>query len=148
MTPTWTDIAQAIGSIIAGLAAVVGFWLVIKQLKQVDRTIHRDVLDCLYSRVYEIHQVVLANPDLFKYFYERADAPEDPVLRSKLDTLCEMVFELYELIVLQKDSMSKELYESWFVYMKKMVEQSPVLQQHLETHHDWYVPELQVFLRR
>ena len=106
--PIWTDIAQAIGSVVSCLIGIIGFYVVAKQLKQVDKAIRKEALESLYGRVYEIQQVVLQDPQLRPFFYDNKPLPEDTDTLNKLLVLSEMVLDFYELITLQKEFMPSD----------------------------------------
>jgi len=148
MTPTWTDIAQAIGSIVSCGVTIIGFIFVYKQLKQVEQTIQKDSLESLYGRVHEIHQVILNDPQLRPFFYENRPLPDDEMLLNKVAVFSEMVLDFYELISHQKDFMPSDLFDSWETYIKDLYRRSPVLKDHLHKHSTWYSAEMRAFLTR
>jgi len=142
----WTDIAQGVGSLLSCVIAIIGFVFVIGQLRQVEKTIRKDALESLYGRVQEIHQVILNNPEMKPFFYDKKPMPEDEATLSRLAICAEMVLDFYELITYQKEFMPAHLFNSWQVYIKDLYSNSFALQEHLQKNGAWYSIEMRQFL--
>lgn len=136
--PSWTDVAQAIGSVGGVLVAIVGFVFVIRQLRQVENAMKKDAVEALYARAFDIQSIILNDPALREYFYDNKTQPADSVMRAKLETVSEIVFDFYELIVDEKEFMSPGLYTSWEHYLKDLYSRSPTLRSHLDVNSKWY----------
>jgi hypothetical protein len=136
--PLWTDVVQAIGSLCSFLFTFVGFVLLFRQVRQIERTIRGDVNERLYNQNLEILKCFVDDPEIRPFFYDNKEV--EPTHPSYLKIVCiaEILASYLELVYVQLDEMPPKIRGTWKTYMKAMYANSPSLRQHLKENEDWY----------
>jgi hypothetical protein len=131
-------------------ASVLGFVLVIIQLKQIKRTIQRETHSTLYSHYVEVTKLLTLKPKLRPYFYEKkALDSNDAELLSDINMMSETIASLLEHCVLQKCNLPGNSWKTcWSPYVEERYRQSPVLQNWIHENEAWYATPLTDFLAK
>jgi hypothetical protein len=131
--PSWTDVVQAIAAIGSVLIAVVGFGILIFQIKQLERAIRGDTQSGLYTQTLEIMKFIADNPEIRPYFYEGKELRPEDTSYNLILTATEIVADFFEHVVLQKANLPDEVWQKWCFQIQKTYSNSPVLQEYYAT---------------
>ena len=137
---TWADALQAI-------ASVIGFLIVIYQIRELRRVVQSDTHSKLYAHYLEVNKLLLQNSHLRPYFYDRKILEESdlnqPNLRQDVDMMCEVVLGLLEHAVLQKTNLPDDSWQNcWMVYVYERYQKSPELAKFFSANRKWYARSL------
>jgi hypothetical protein len=137
----WTDIVQAVAAVVTAAITVIGFCLVLKQMRQVDRSIRGSTYGSLYAQQNAITQYLVDNPTLRPYIYGNKDiVPSDPN-HEQVRALAEMFTDFFEHVSSQRENLPCELWPRWFNFIRTVWETSPALRKHLRENRAWYTHE-------
>jgi len=133
MTPHWTDVLPAIGAVGSLLIAVIGFGILIYQIKQLERAIRGDTQSGLYDQTFEIMRFIADNPQIRPYFYEGKELRPGDESYDLIMTATEMVADFFEHVVLQKVNLPSEVWQKWCFQIQKTYSNSPTLREYYTT---------------
>lgn len=146
MTPSWTDVLQALASV-GGLAiAAIGFWFVIVQLRQVRTSIESDTHSKLYVEDFEYTKILFEHPEFQKYFRASAEIQADHPSYAQIEQLAELICTHFEHVVLQMENLPEHIRPRWLDYMRSIFSTSPILRVHLRSNRQWYSERLHAAL--
>jgi hypothetical protein len=136
----WTSDVQAI-------ASVVGFVVIIYQIRQLKRAVQSDTHSKLYSHYLEVTKLWLQKPQLRPYFYEGKtldeSAPNYQDMRREIDVMCEVILGLLEHAVLQKTNLPGDSWKNcWKAYAEERYTCSPDLSKFFSVNRNWYAKAL------
>ena len=117
----------AIGACILPLITVIGFWLVVKQLRGEREALETATRDQVYQASLGILKMFVEHPDLRPYFYDSIPMPGQILERSKVLAACEVMGDHWENILLSKKSLDQETLGVWRNYMRGIYGASPSL---------------------
>lgn len=105
------------------------------------------VNDTFYAKAFELQQIFIDRPELWPYFYHGKDpgsdtSAEQAVLLEVVSLLTLDYFDLIELIYREDLRMDQKDVAGTHVYMRHLINQSPVLRQTFDRYREWY-PKLQ-----
>ena len=123
----WTDVAQLV-------ATVIGFVLVIVQLRRLRSATEGDTHADLYGQYMEVGKLFLSKPHLRPYFYESAAidvaAPDGARTSQEVAVMCELVTSLLEHAALQEPNLPGDSWEEcWKAYTYERFDCSAVLRE-------------------
>jgi hypothetical protein len=142
MTPQWTDVLQGIGAIGSVLIAVIGFGILIYQIKQLERAIRGDTQSGLYTQSFEILRFLADNPEIRPYLYEGKVLKMDDASYNLVMSATEIVADFFEHVVLQKPNLPANVWEKWAIQIVNTYSNSPTLQQHYASNKAAYCEDL------
>lgn len=128
--PQWTDVVQAIAAIGSLLIAVVGFLILIFQIKQLERAIRGDTQSGLYAHTFEIMKFIADSPQIRPYFYDGKELRAGDESYDLVMTATEIVADFFEHVVLQKANLPDEVWQKWCLQIQKTYSNSPALQEY------------------
>jgi len=107
------------------------------------------VNDAFYAKAFELQRVFIDRPELWPYFYHGQDlAPDTPQEQATLLEVVSLLtldyFDLIEMIYREDLMMDQKDVMGTHVYMRHVIEQSPVLRRNFSRYRDWY-PKLQPY---
>lgn len=90
-----------------------------------------------------VDQLLMKDPELWPYFHDNEDLPEDTVMRTKAIVLAEMLVNLADAVANQKMRhplpwKSKSTWESWQTYFESLYANSPAVREFWRRYHHWY----------
>lgn len=138
MTPMWTDVALAVGSIGTFAVAVIGFPVLILQLRQIERATRGNTHSSLFAQSFETMKLIFGNPEFSPYIYADKELPQDDPHFFALKALVEIIADFLEHVALQKANLPKEVWMHWKEYIISMHRSCPLLREHFRQHADWY----------
>jgi hypothetical protein len=118
----------AIGACILPVITVIGFWLVVKQLRGEREALETQTRDQVYHASLGILKMFVEHPDLRPYFYDSIPMPDQMLERSKVLAACEVMADHWENILLSKKSLDEVTLGVWKDYMRGIYSASPALQ--------------------
>jgi hypothetical protein len=133
MTPQWTDVLQAIGAIGSLLIAVIGFGILIFQIRQLERAIRGDTQSGLYAQTFEIMKFIADNPQIRPYFYDGKELRVGDESYNLVLTATEIVADFFEHVVQQKANLPDEVWQKWCVQIQRTYLSSPALREYYTT---------------
>jgi hypothetical protein len=142
LTPKWTDIVQAIGAAGSLLVAVVGFGVLIYQIKQLERAIRATTQGELYSQGFEILKFLGENSEIRAYFYEGKALAENDRARNLVLSATEIVADFFEHIVLQRPNLPEPVWQKWAIQIQNTYLNCPTLQEYFDIHKDMYCDDV------
>ena len=145
MSPDW---ANAVASVVAAMASAIGLFAIWRTLRTSEAQSKNSVYQLVTTRMSAISRSFLDMPELRPYFYDCEDdsnLKEKPELYSRVNIMCEMLFDHIEMIVEQPKVMGL-VGESYERYFDDLLHSSPALQNYWQKNRSWYVPRLQRFV--
>lgn len=121
---------------------VVGFTLIVLQVQQQARAIRGDTYTNLCGLSFEIVNYLAQRPQLYKYFYQRAEFKADDEYWVETRLCCEMIANYCENNLMQREGIPRQVWESWVRFVQQQLSTSVVLQEYLDEYRDWYSPAL------
>jgi hypothetical protein len=133
-TVVWVAILQLL---VSGLGFVVIAWTLRVLVRQIDAQASAGVA----TRQLEFDKVILAHPDLYKYFYQGAElGPENPEYNRAMAAaqLLANYFDGY----FQQEGMYRQMWpdQKWRNYIQDHVAKSPVLRRYVVANSTWFAP--------
>jgi hypothetical protein len=116
--------------------AAGGIIFVWQQIKQVKISLQSGTNERLMAESLEILRFLADHPGNYDYFYHSKDPPETQDESLKCAT--EMIANYLEHVVLQKDTLPKEVQETWYRFVTDTYARSPIVRSHLKKYRDWY----------
>jgi len=144
----WTDVVQASASVVSILVTLGGFFLLLRQLRNVDRTIQGDTNASLCQQSLEILNAMLSRQECYPYFYENQELPDDDPKRIQILYITEMVANYLDLVALQRTNLPTSVWNRWRNFIQDTIKASPVVRKHLTTHAHWYSEELEQLVKQ
>ncbi len=138
----WTEIAQAIGSIVSGVVGLVGFMVVTYQLIQLKIAVRSETHARLYDQAQQVIGILVSRPELRPYFYDNKSIGPDNELHGIVMTYAEMTADYLEHIAVQKKTLPPEVWEKWVPYIRDRYKSSEVLRNYFSVHSAEYSDEL------
>ena len=137
---TWTADVQAI-------ASIVGFVVIIYQIRQLQRAIQSDTHNKLYTHYLEVTKLLLQKPQLRPYFYGGKvldkTVPDQADIRQEIEVMCEVFLSLFEHAVVQKNNLPGDSWQNcWKAYVLERYKNSPVLVTFFTANQAWYAKTL------
>ncbi len=148
MAPNWAEIVEAIAA--AGTMAVAfgGIFFVLRQIKQVERTIRGTTHERLTAESFELLRFLASAPHTYAYFYEGKPLGPDDEHREFILYATEAIVNYLDHVIAQKPNMNAEDWKVWKQFIEDTCRRAPVVRAHLEKHGAWYGPELITMLAR
>lgn len=128
---------------ILGIAVnVIGFTLIVLQVRQQARAIRGDTYTNLCSLNFEIQKFLAERPHLYKYFYALVDIEEGHEHWEEAQCCCQMIASYCENSLMQREGIPKQVGQTWLKTVQHQIITSSVLQDYLMKYKEWYSPEL------
>lgn len=139
----WPASISAIATVVAAVAAMA----VLFQARGIRISLEREAISRLYDRSHALRAAVLQHPELRKFFYGNAARPTDEELLSKLDTLSDMFFDFFELVLDEKPHIGVMKFSQWDEQLGMIFDRSPTLQVFLKRNEALYGTEVILFFK-
>ena len=147
MTTQWTDVVQALSSAAALVVAIVGFFVLRHQIKQVERGIRGETHSGLYQHNFEVMKFIGENAKVRPYFYDGTELAKGSEDYNLVMTAAGIMASLFEHVALQRPNLPKNVWESWVRHIKSMYAKSPALRQYYSEHRCWYSTDMLMLLK-
>lgn len=134
----WTEVTQTWTGVITLAVTIIGFAVLVHQIKQAKKTLHGSTHAAIYSQQHAINEFFIENPDLWRYFYDDCDCPPDDENRPRLVPAAYMIADFFEHLSQQSPNLPAEIWPAWKRYMRYVYEKSPILRQHCSENRLWY----------
>lgn len=121
---------------------VVGFVLVIRQIRQQALATRGDTYTNLCGLSYDILRMMAERPSLYPYFYERKPLAEAGENRIEVLCCCEMIANYCDNTTLQRENIPDHVWRRWRNFISQQIAMSVVLADFLREYRDWYSPEI------
>lgn len=144
MTPPWTDVVMAVGTVLGALFTALGLGFIIIQLRAARRQLTITTFENLYSRMQGIHEIFLEKPHLRPFFYSGESVKEEAEDYAEVCIIAEMLADFFQQVCLQLDLMPPKTAQGWRAYMSDVAGKSPALRAHLRKNSAWYPSRLLV----
>ena len=142
LTPKWTDILQAVGAAASLVVAVIGFGILIYQIRQLERAIRANTQSELYSQGFEILKFLGENSQIRPYFYEGKKLEAHDEARNLVLSATEIVADFFEHVVLQKRNLPNAVWQKWAIQMQNTYLSCPSLQEHFSVNRNVYCEDI------
>lgn len=142
LAPKWTDILQAIGAAGSLVVAVVGFAILIYQIKQLERAIRTTTQSELYSQGFEILKFLGENAQIRPYFYEGKKLNANDEVRNLVLGATEIVADFFEHVALQRRNLPSAVWQKWAIQMQNTYLNCPSLQEHFSVNKNVYCEDI------
>ncbi len=123
--------------------AVIGFTILIYQLTQLNRQVHSDGLNYLYTQSGSIREILLNKPYLIKYFRSGETITSDDKYYDEALIVAELYLNYFEHLAIQQMNLRKNDWETWLNIMEDVIAQSPITIEQYRNRKNWYAPILQ-----
>lgn len=118
--------------------------MVISQLRQLKLSLNSSAQGGLYGQSAEVRKMISSDPKLYPYFFEQKgldeNASEDLKVKVKMTAM--MYLSYFENLVTQEQNLHKKHRNTWAnQFVKKSIQQSPIMKEIFENEPDIYVKE-------
>ena len=138
----WGSVATWISAVIAATTLLVLWW----QIKDLRRSVQGSTYQNICSTMIMIDRFFAENPQLRPYFYggKTLDGVT-PLEQERLNAVAEMVVDFFYDVFHQRDLMSKQTFQPYSSWMKKLYMNSPIIREFIPTgtYDDAFVKHLQ-----
>lgn len=138
----WIDIVQTIASVAGVIVTIIGFGLVMFQIRQVERAQHGETNVALYAHMQNVRAIFQDHPELRPYFYENKAMDQSDPLYNLAIGMAESITDLFELVTFLKSNIQADSWDTWKKYFHDIYHSSPVLRSFLEQNGSWYTEGL------
>ena len=121
---------------------VIGFFFVIRQIRQQALATRGETYASLCGLSYDILRLLAERPHLYAYFYEGKPLSEAGNHRVEVLCCCEMIANYCDNTALQRENIPDHVWQRWRCFVREQVTMSVVLQDFLREYRQWYSPEL------
>jgi hypothetical protein len=162
--PTWLGDSADVGEAVAGIAALVGLFALVCQVRhlasqtkyQGDQTknqadqikyqgdaIRASVIQGITTQMLTIDQVFVEYPQLRPFFYEiNLPLPEDHPEHDRALSIAEMLVDLIDSVISLKDHLGSDVAQrGWQKYAHELYTRSVLLHDYVDSHEAWYMPD-------
>ena len=129
-------------ALVAIAVNVVGFYFVIRQIRQQALATRGDTYTNLCSLSYDILRLLAERPHLYPYFYERKPLAEAGEHRVEVLCCCEMIANYCDNTALQRENIPGHVWQRWRNFVREQIALSVVLQDFMSEYRTWYSPEV------
>jgi hypothetical protein len=129
-------------ALVAIAVNVVGFYFVIRQIRQQALATRGDTYTNLCSLSYDILRMMAERPHLYPYFYERKPLTEAGEHRVEVLCCCEMIANYCDNTALQRENIPDHVWQRWRNFVREQIALSVVLQDFMREYRAWYSPEV------
>ena len=136
------NILSAIGTFGAFLVALVGLYLVIRQIKKLEIQIKSGSSASLYSQMIEIDRYFIDHPEYKPYIYGNKGISDTDADYDRIRSLAEMMSDLIEHAYLQRESLPSDVWPRWVDYIRYLYDSSPIIREHLHESGKWYADNI------
>jgi len=139
-----SEVLQAIASLIGTILIPIGFYLVWRQIIQLNKSIRSNTNNYVYTQTNEFINFIIEK-DIRKYFYENVSVNKKNKTEF-IDVACEKACCLFEFILLEEDNYKKGIFDNWKEWVSFVYLNSPALRKYIESEKkSWYANELRDF---
>ncbi len=142
MEVNWSEAAQGICAILAIVITLLGYFFIIRQINQTNKSIQHTSSVAIYSISSEFYKFLADNSNLRPYFYDRKELAENDPNKDKLFAMCEYLADFFEFVIIESNDLDERIFESWKDYMDMIHENSPVFRLYLTLYASSYTQEL------
>jgi hypothetical protein len=129
-------------AVVAIAVNVVGFYFVIRQIRQQALATRGDTYTNLCGLSYDILRMMAERPHLYPYFYERKPLAEAGEHRVEVLCCCEMIANYCDNTALQRENIPDHVWQRWRNFVREQIALSTVLQDFMREYRAWYSPEV------
>jgi hypothetical protein len=129
-------------AVVAIAVNVVGFYFVIRQIRQQALATRGDTYTNLCGLSYDILRMMAERPHLYPYFYERKPLAEAGEHRVEVLCCCEMIANYCDNTALQRENIPDHVWQRWRNFVREQIALSIVLQDFMREYRAWYSPEV------
>lgn len=148
MALSWTDICQALASIAGVFISLIGFIFVGTQLRQNRKALQGQTHAIIYQLAQNIYDQHILNPSMRGYFYGNQPLPEQEPERSQVMASAESLFDLFEYIVVESESLAPSVRKTWIKYMRDVYRNNSALNTYFQIAQADYSLELRQVLMK
>jgi hypothetical protein len=127
--------------------SILGLVLVVRQLKQVGKTLHGNALASSFSELREIHKAFIDYPYLRPYFFDSIDLPRESDHYQQARALAEMYLDAFVHMYLLRSRFPKDLRPHIDLFIKDMVNRSAFLTEYLKENYTFMPDALRLFVK-
>ena len=146
--PHWADAFQGLGTVASALISLLGFVMVIRQLRYTRQAIETQTQAQIYNMGLEAYKIIVEHPDLGQYIYDGAPLPPTGPARHKAFSAFELFCDYFEYIILQEGAVSEDVRASWMRYMEQLFQSSIALQEFVNSRKSQYTPQFLALYER
>jgi hypothetical protein len=139
---SWTDVTQAIASVASVVVGLIGFLLVVYQIRQLQRSIYGSTFESLYSQENNILHVFIDKPHLRPYFYDNKAIDPSDENYNQVMAIAELCTDFFEHLSLAQENLPPETRSRWNRCIIDFYRSSPALRLQIQTCRDWSCDEL------
>lgn len=130
-------------AVLAGICLqLLALAVVIYQLSRLNLSIRVSAQAAVYQQATDARAFLVQYPELRKYFFDGISANPDSNDYSRAKTVAEMFLNYMEHLILQQGSLRSADWDAWQNFARKMLGNSPILNEVLIEHKGVYCREL------
>jgi hypothetical protein len=89
--------------------SIIGFAVLLYQLRQLRRSVQSDTHSKLYTEDYSVVHLFLAEPELRPFFYDDVPVNENDANSGEATVVAELLCSHFEHIILQRPNLPKDI---------------------------------------
>ncbi len=124
------------------LVGLVGFGILVYQLRKINHQNHSNGLNYLYTQSASIRLELLRRPELIPYFRNGDVIAESDKDYGAACLIAELYLNYFEHLAIQEMSLRKHDWETWLSIMEDVFESSPIIKKVYVEKLNWYAPVL------
>ena len=124
------------------LVNVVGFFFVVRQIRQQALATRGETYANLCGLSYDILRLMAERPHLYAYFYEGKPLADAVAHRVEVLCCCEMIANNCDNTALQRENIPHPVWLRWRHFVREQIAMSDVLRDFLQQYRNWYSPEI------
>lgn len=138
----WTDAAEAIAAMGTLVVTIIGFVLIIRQIRLVRRSLLTQANAVLSEQSLTILDFVAAHPATYDYIYRNKALQSGDPHEVAVRCACEMIANYCDLTVAMLPDLPPAVAERWTRFITDTASCCPTLREHFAEHRLWYSDDL------
>lgn len=136
------DVVQAYATVVGVVATIVGFVIVLIQVRQLERSVRSGTHAAIYSQAADFRAHLIAHPHLRRYFFDGAEITDDHPDHDRVVTIAELFLNHLEHIAVMADTVGRRNRTALEAFARGALERSPVMRWRLSEGRTDYSPAL------
>jgi uncharacterized protein len=139
-----TELVALITQVITALTAVIALLLIVKQMRQLDKTLRSQVYQGLIDNSLKIDQLLMEKPEFRKYVYGGEKVNENTPDIDRIMSMTEFMVDVVDNVKAQEAIIPKAEKPGWSHFTQHVV-RSPAAQYFMQKHGLWFsgsVPQI------
>lgn len=138
-TDAW-QVAESVATIVSAVVAVVGVFIIVMQLKNLDQDVKGNTRTGIYEMAARIKEAFLERPHIRPYFFDGAEISADDEHYAEAMAMADYFCLYLEVISTQQSTVAACDRKAWCRYAHDLYQRSPLIRGYLadKDKKQWY----------